>query len=120
MPIAPRSQILDVPPAVHGSPDLVELHRFGVCPEELLDFSSNIDAYGPSPWVREAVARTPLDRYPDREASALRAALAEHLGVAPQSILPGNGASELIWLASLAFLRPLDRVLVLGPTFAEY
>jgi L-threonine-O-3-phosphate decarboxylase len=120
MPIARRSQVLEVPLAVHGAPDYAELRRFGVHPAELLDFSSNINAYGPSPKVREAVARTPLDRYPDHEALALRAALAEHLGVPPQCILPGNGTAELIWLASLAFLCPLDRVLVLGPTFAEY
>jgi L-threonine-O-3-phosphate decarboxylase len=120
MPIAPRSQVLDIPLAVHGAPDPTELRRFGLDPLELLDFSSNINAYGPSPRVREAVARTPLDRYPDDEALALRTALAENLGVAPQCILAGNGSAELIWLASLAFLRPLDRVLVLGPTFAEY
>jgi histidinol-phosphate aminotransferase len=120
MPIPPRSRVLDVPIAVHGTPDPEELHRFGVNPAELLDFSSNINAYGPSPKVRQAVARTPLDRYPDDEASALRAALAEHLGVSPRCILPGNGSAELIWLASLAFLNPNDWVMVLGPTFAEY
>jgi histidinol-phosphate aminotransferase len=120
MPIAPRSPVLEVPLAVHGAPDHAELRRLGLNPEEVLDFSSNINAYGPSPTVREAVARTPLDRYPDDEASALRAALAEQLGISPRCLLVGNGASELIWLACLAFLRPLDRVLVFGPTFAEY
>jgi L-threonine-O-3-phosphate decarboxylase len=120
MPIKPRSQVLDVPLAVHGAPDHAELRRLGLRPAEVLDFSSNINAYGPSPAVRDAIARTPLDRYPDDEALALRAALAEHLGVSPQCILVGNGSSELIWLTSLAFLRPDDRVLVLGPTFAEY
>jgi histidinol-phosphate aminotransferase len=120
MPIAPRSQVLDIPLAVHGEPDLAELRRFEVHPADLLDFSSNINAYGPSPKVREAVARTPLDRYPDHAALALRAALAEHLAVSPRRILPGNGSAELIWLASLAILRQHDRVLVLGPTFAEY
>jgi histidinol-phosphate aminotransferase len=120
MPIAPRSQVLDVPPAVHGAPDHAELRRLGLHSTELLDFSSNINAYGPSPKVRDAVARTPLDRYPDDEALALRAALAEQLQVSLSNILVGNGSLELIWLASLAFLRPLDRVLVVGPTFAEY
>jgi histidinol-phosphate aminotransferase len=120
MPIKPRSQVLDVPLAMHGAPDLAELRRLGLHPAEVLDFSSNINAYGPSPAVREAIARTPLDRYPDDEALALRAALAEHLCVSPQCVLAANGSSELIWLATLAFLRPLDRVLVLGPTFAEY
>ncbi len=120
MPLKPRSQVLDVPPAVHGGLDHTELRRLGLHPAEVVDFSSNINAYGPSPSVRDAIARTPLDRYPDDEASALRAALAEQLGVAPQCILAANGSSELIWLAALAFLRPLDRVLILGPTFAEY
>jgi len=120
VPIEPRSQVLDVPLAVHGAPDHAELRRLGLRPAEVLDFSSNINAYGPSPAVREAVTRTPLDRYPDEEALALRATLAEHLGVSPQCVLAANGSSELIWLTSLAFLRPLDRVLVLGPTFAEY
>lgn len=120
MPIKPRSQVLDVPLAVHGAPDPAELRRLGLHPAEVLDFSSNINAYGPSPAVREALARTPLDRYPEHEALALRAALAEHLGISPQCVLAANGSSELIWLAALAFLRPLDHVLVLGPTFAEY
>lgn len=120
MPIEQRSQGLDVPLAVHGAPDHAELRRLGLRPTDVLDFSSNINAYGPSPAVREAVARTPLDRYPDDEALALRDALAVHLGFSPQCILAGNGVSELIWLACLAFLRPLDRVLVFGPTFAEY
>jgi len=110
----------DVPLAVHGAPDYGELRQLGLRPTEVLDFSSNINAYGPSPAVREAVARTPLDRYPDNDALALRGALAEHLGVSPRCVLAANGSSELIWLASLAFLRPFDRVLVLGPTFAEY
>ena len=36
-----------------------------------------------------------------------------HIGV-------GNGASELLWLISLAFIGPGDRVLIIGPTFGEY
>jgi L-threonine-O-3-phosphate decarboxylase len=116
----PRSHVRDVPHAVHGTPDHAELRRLGLRPVDVLDFSSNINAYGPSPAVRDAVARTPLDRYPDNEALALRAAVAEHLGVPPPHILMANGSSELIWLAALAFLHPGDRVLILGPTFAEY
>src|SRR5579884_307021 len=116
MAIKPRSQVLDVPLVVHGAPDHAELCRLGLHPAEVLDFSSNINAYGPSPAVWEAIARTPLDRYPDNETLALRATLAEHLGVSTQCVLAANGSSELIWLAALTFLRPLDHVLVLGPT----
>jgi histidinol-phosphate aminotransferase len=120
MSVELRSRLRDVPLAMHGALDHAELHRLGLRPADMLDFSSNINAYGPSPTVRDALIQTPLDRYPDNEALALRAVLAEQLGVSPQCILVGNGSSELIWLAALAFFRPLDRVLVLGPTYAEY
>src|SRR4051812_10177789 len=105
----PPCGVRDALPAVHGGPDLEELGRLGLDPAGVLDFSANVNPYGPAPAVREAVADVPLDRYPDREAIALRAALAEALGVRPAQVLAGNGASELIWLAALAFLRPGDR-----------
>jgi L-threonine-O-3-phosphate decarboxylase len=107
-------------PVPHGAPDYAELERLGLDPEAILDFSVNSNPYGPSPAVREAVARVPLDRYPDREALALRRALAERLDVPPARIVAGNGTAELIWLVALAFLQPKDRVLVAGPTFGEY
>jgi threonine-phosphate decarboxylase len=88
--------------------------------EDIIDFSANINPFGPAPGVRQALARVHVDRYPDPGTLGLRRALAEHLNVAPGQILAGNGASELIWLTALAYVRPRDRVLVLGPTYAEY
>jgi threonine-phosphate decarboxylase len=70
--------------------------------------------------VREALANVHLEQYPDREALALRAALAESLGVPVGRIMAGNGASELIWLVALAFARTDDDALVIGPTYGEY
>lgn len=92
----------------------------GLDPDEVLDFSVNSNPYGPSPAVREALAQVPLDRYPDREALALRRALAARLDVSLEQIVAGNGTAELLWLVGLAFLRPADRVFILGPTFGEY
>jgi L-threonine-O-3-phosphate decarboxylase len=109
-----------IPPVPHGAPDYAELERLGLDPEGVLDFSVNSNPYGPSPAVREAVDRVPLDRYPDREALALRRALAERLDAPPTHIVAGNGTSELIWLVAFAFLQPKDRVFVVGPTFGEY
>lgn len=116
----PRIEVLLTPPAQHGALDYVELERLGLGPEDVLDFSVNVNPYGPSPAVRAAVAGTPLDRYPDRESLALRRALAAHLGVEPERILAGNGTAELIGLIALAFLRSGDTVLVVGPVFGEY
>ena len=118
--LSPRPEIAATPPAYHGAFDYAELERLQLEPDEVLDFSVNSNPYGPSPLVRQAVAATPLDRYPDREALALRQALASQLGVAPAQILMGNGGAELLWLISFTFLERADRVLVIGPTFGEY
>ena len=105
---------------VHGALDHRELSSLGLSPDEVLDFSSNTNPFGPAPGVRAALARAPLDRYPDREAHDLRTALARRLRLPVENILAGNGSSELIWLAGLAFLQEGDAALILGPTYGEY
>jgi histidinol-phosphate aminotransferase len=118
--LEPRPELLQVADVVHGALDFAELEHLGLAPEDVLDFSVNGNAYGPSPRVWEAMARVPVDRYPDREALSLRRALSGHLDIAPERIMVGNGSMELVWLAALAFLRPGDTVLILDPTFGEY
>jgi len=115
-----RPEISNTPLTSHGAPNYTELEKAGLSAEEVIDFSVNSNPYGPSPRVKEAIANTPLDRYPDRECLSLRRALAERLGVSSGQIIVGNGAAELVWLAAFAFLQPGDDVLILGPTFGEY
>ncbi len=118
--LVPRATVLATPAAHHGALDYAELERWGLDPAAVLDFSVNSNPYGPSPAVRQAVAEVPLDRYPDREALALRRALAGRLDVAPEQIVVANGTAELLWLAAFAFLRPGERVLLVAPAFGEY
>lgn len=120
MPPQPRDEIGALARAVHGAADAAELATLGLRPEDVLDFSANINPFGPSPAVRAAVATASVRDYPDREAAPLRAVLAAWHSVAEDHIVVGNGACELIWLIALAFLRPGDRALVLEPTFSEY
>ncbi|HEX4143600.1 MAG TPA: histidinol-phosphate transaminase [Pirellulales bacterium] len=105
---------------VHGALDHRELAALGLSPDEVLDFSSNTNPFGPAPGVRAAVAGAPIDRYPDRDSHELRAALSQRFDLPVENILAGNGASELIWLTGLAFLQPGDAVLISGPTYGEY
>ena len=125
-PIAPRPEIGATPPAHHGALNYGELETLGLDPADIIDFSTNINPYGPAPAVAEAIANTPLDRYPDRESLALRRALAHHLAPAnhlapsPDQIVAGNGTAELLWLIAFAFIAPGDQVMVAGPTFGEY
>lgn len=119
-PPQPRPEALATPAAAHGALDYVELERLGIAPHEVLDFSVNSNPFGPSPAVREALLRVPLDHYPDREALALRRALAAHLRVDVEQIVVGNGTAELLWLTALAYIPPGAGALVIGPTFGEY
>jgi L-threonine-O-3-phosphate decarboxylase len=116
----PRPELRHMPDAIHGALDFAELDHLGFAPEAVLDFSVNGNPYGPSPRVREALAQVPYDRYPDREALALRRVLSAHLDVSVDNILVGNGSTELIWLVALAFVRAGDTVLLVGPSFGEY
>jgi histidinol-phosphate aminotransferase len=116
----PRPVLTQTSDVVHGALDFAELEHLGLQPDEVLDFSVNGNPYGASPRVREAIASVSLERYPDREALALRRVLASHLDVPLEGIMAGNGSVELLWLTALAFVRPGDAVLIVGPTFGEY
>lgn len=104
----------------HGGPDYDELAALGLQPEDVLDFSASTNAFGPPPGVREALAACDVTRYPDRNASPLREALAARHGVPADRVLVGAGAAGLIWALALTWLRPGDTVFVAGPTFGEY
>jgi histidinol-phosphate aminotransferase len=105
---------------VHGALDFAELEAHGIAPESVIDFSVNNNPYGPSPRVREVLQAVVIDRYPDREALALRRRLGQHLDVAMDQLIVANGSMELLWFIALAYLRPGDPVLILEPTFGEY
>ncbi len=98
--------------------------HLGLEPEDILDFSVNTNPYGSSPAVYDAVTRTVIERYPDRDCLRLRAAISNYeLGesrTALSSLLCGNGSSELIWAIARAYLAPDRRAIIIGPTFGEY
>jgi len=104
----------------HGGLDAAELRSLGLRPEQVLDFSANVNLLGPSARVRQAAAEADISAYPDRHSLALREALATRLGVGLDRLLVGNGAAELIHLLARACIRPGDRCLIFGPTFGEY
>jgi threonine-phosphate decarboxylase len=89
-------------------------------PHDVLDFSSNVNPFGPPQSVRHALAALDPAPYPDRGCQKLRHALAEHHRCTPNEVLIGNGSNELIHLVARALLRLGDHVLVIEPTFAEY
>jgi histidinol-phosphate aminotransferase len=87
---------------------------------EIIDFSGNLNPYGPPDFIPDAVraALEELRLYPDTECSELRATLAEKFGCDESEVLVGAGVSELIPLVALSFVK--ERVLIPEHTYGEY
>jgi histidinol-phosphate aminotransferase len=64
------------------------------------------------------VTSAAYNRYPDRSASELRAAIAALHGVSPAQIFPANGSNEVLQSLLLAFGGPERSALVFEPTYA--
>jgi len=88
---------------------------------EPLDFSANINPLG-SPPLEELVAGElkQIGHYPDSSYRGFCRAAARFVQVDPESIVPGNGSSELIRLFSEAVLEEGELALIPTPTFGEY
>jgi histidinol-phosphate aminotransferase len=115
----PKSSASDAG-TVHGGIDFQELARRGLAPDRVMDFSTNVNPFGPSPRVLEVLGRVRVDRYPDRDSIRLREILAQRHATEPDRLLVGNGSSELINLIGLDLIEPGDSVLVPRPTYGEY
>ena len=68
-----------------------------------------------------ALARVPVNRYPDGGADEAKTALAHALGIAQeQGVLLGNGSDELIQIIASALARPGATMLAPEPSFVMY
>jgi histidinol-phosphate aminotransferase len=76
--------------------------------------SRNENAYGPSARAIAAMQEAMIDanRYPEREADALRARIADLHGVAPEQVVLGCGSTEIVRMAVDAFAGAGKTVLV--------
>lgn len=75
----------------------------------------------PAEFVAEwlaALGDATYNRYPDRGAGELRAALAEHLGQPPARVFPANGSNEVLQTILLTYGGTGRRALVFEPTYA--
>ena len=84
--------------------------------------NTNESPYPPPPAfvdaLAEAVAALPLHRYPDRRATALRAALGELHGVGPEQVFAANGSNEVLATVLSTYGGPDRTVAVFEPTYA--
>ena len=106
------------------APTTVDLaHRAGIDPVELIRFDGNVPPL-PLPSSRPATVAAALARvneYPRAFYTILTDAIAEYAGVAPENIVLGAGADDLILLVARAFAGPGDVVAVANePTYSLY
>lgn len=94
--------------------------------------NTNENPYGPTPEVVESIARevahaaTTLNRYPDRDFTALREDLAKYLAweanvsLEPQQIWAANGSNEVMLHILQAFGGPERTAMAFTPAYAMY
>ncbi len=92
----------------------------GISPDQLLDFSANINPLGMPASVKRALIDNLdcIERYPDADYFHLHQALARHHQVPASWILAGNGETESIFTVASG-LKP-RRAMIVTPGFAEY
>jgi histidinol-phosphate aminotransferase len=103
-----------------GKP-LEELEReYGV--RDAIKLASNENPLGPSPKALTAarVALADIQRYPDGNGFALKAALGRHLGVDAAQITLGNGSNDVLEFAARAFATPEHEIVFSAHAFAVY
>ena len=101
----------------HGGEIQQAAQRLGVSEGRLLDASASLVPW--TPRLRWPALARGLRDYPDRQHGLLRAQLAQLHGVAPDLVLPGNGAAELFtWAARDAADGGVS--VLLSPGFADY
>jgi histidinol-phosphate aminotransferase len=104
VPIPPRTQ--QATPYVAGRPIDEVARELGLDPASIVKLASNENPLGMSPKAAEAIRSIDLARYPDGNATALKAVVARHHDVDPSCIVIGTGSENLIELIAKTFMEP--------------
>jgi len=104
----------------HGGNILKLALAAGRPPQDILDFSANINPLGPPEWLRPLISSqiSSLTHYPDPHCTALVSACAERFDISPDEVIAGNGSTEILYL--LPRVIHASRVMVPVPSYADY
>ena len=92
--------------------------QFGKNEENIIDFSSNVNPHIISDLGKYVLEGLEKSRsYPDINYTNLRNNISDYIKVDSELIIPGNGATEIIYLLMKSIKR---RLAILNPTFSEY
>jgi histidinol-phosphate aminotransferase len=109
-----------ISPYIPGKSIPETARELGLDVDDILKMASNESPLGPSPRVVEALQAelAQVHYYPDR--FDLTAALSRKLGVAPESLVIGNGSNDVLELAARTFLTTADSALYSQYGFLVY
>ncbi|MEF3697935.1 cobyric acid synthase [Desulfolutivibrio sp.] len=122
-------------PPAHGGHVLALAASCGRDPADILDFSASMNPLGAPDSLRPIVSRTVSDliRYPDPDSAGLLAAASRRYGVPEETLLAGNGTSDLLFALARAARprhgpggpdaadRPVwSRAVVAAPCYVDY
>ncbi len=104
----------------HGS-DLEKIEQiYGIRKEDIVSFSANVNPLGLSGRLSKELAShlDVISSYPDREYTKLRNVISSYTDASADSIMVGNGSTELISL----FIKMVSpkKAMIIGPTYSEY
>lgn len=102
----------------HGADVVSMVEKYNKNEKDILDFSSNINPCLPENIEKHILEGLQLSsKYPDVNYLNLRKNIGDYLNIDPDYIVPGNGASEIIYLLMKILDGPLG---IINPTFSEY
>lgn len=95
--------------------------RAGIPPSDVERMDQNTSPFG-TEWTLDVMTRSAarLNDYPAATYHELRTAVAASTGLAPENVVPGAGADELILLAARAFLGAGAVAVIPTPTYSLY
>ncbi len=109
-------------PVYQWQPGTAEIAaRAGIAPDQVIRFDHNTSPQAP-PWVAEEAAKATAraSEYPAADYRPLKEAAAAYAGVAPEQVMIGAGADELILIAAKAFAGRGAAVVTDVPAYSLY
>ena len=105
---------------LHGGRLIEAAQENNLDPDEIIDFSANINFLGPPSLLLEAIKNNinKIDNYPEVNSKSLKNAIAKKHFLDPEQVTVANGAAEMIYQLT-KILKP-KKVMVIDPTFSEY
>ncbi|HHQ69636.1 MAG TPA: histidinol-phosphate transaminase [Halothiobacillaceae bacterium] len=104
--LSARGCVAQIAPYVPGRPVEEVMREYGI--NDVIKLASNENPLGVSPRAKQAIiaAADGVNIYPDGSGRALKQALSDHYGIAPEQITLGNGSNDILEIIARAYLQP--------------